>query len=188
MPNVPWAGPNTRYAISAAIRTGWRSPIIVWWRWKTDKVVFRWRDSEHKIKMRPALDEFLRRFFLRVLPRGSWISRITFARGRKHWRSASSDPASHLRPPKAFSDAPGSLQLPPAMLAAGISKRIRSRVQAGSLQVALSKKLRPQASGAYSKLTWPKRFRYSPRTFQPRTKLRKWPAPVTIAVAITVLA
>ena len=29
-------------------------------------------------------------------------------------------PASHLRPPKAFSDAPGSLQIPPALLAAGI--------------------------------------------------------------------
>src|SRR5215831_7479831 len=37
------------------------------------KVVFRWRDSAHKNKkrlMRLALDEFLRRFFLHVLPRG----------------------------------------------------------------------------------------------------------------------
>jgi hypothetical protein len=36
-------------------------------------VVFRWRDSAHKNKkrlMRLALDEFLRRFFLHVLPRG----------------------------------------------------------------------------------------------------------------------
>jgi hypothetical protein len=37
------------------------------------EVVFRWRDSAHKNKkrlMRLALDEFLRRFFLHVLPRG----------------------------------------------------------------------------------------------------------------------
>jgi hypothetical protein len=37
------------------------------------QVVFRWRDSAHKNKkrqMRLALDEFLRRFFLHVLPRG----------------------------------------------------------------------------------------------------------------------
>jgi Putative transposase len=36
-------------------------------------VVFRWRDSAHKNKkrlMRLTLDEFLRRFFLHVLPRG----------------------------------------------------------------------------------------------------------------------
>jgi len=37
------------------------------------EVVFRWRDSAHKNKkrlMRLALDEFLRRFFLHVLPKG----------------------------------------------------------------------------------------------------------------------
>jgi hypothetical protein len=37
------------------------------------EVAFRWRDSAHKNKkrlMRLALDEFLRRFFLHVLPRG----------------------------------------------------------------------------------------------------------------------
>jgi hypothetical protein len=37
------------------------------------EVVFRWRDSAHKNKkrlMRLPLDEFLRRFFLHVLPRG----------------------------------------------------------------------------------------------------------------------
>ena len=37
------------------------------------EVVFRWRDSAHKNKkrlMRLALDEFLRRFFLHVLPEG----------------------------------------------------------------------------------------------------------------------
>jgi hypothetical protein len=37
------------------------------------EVVFRWRDSAHKNKkrlMRLALEEFLRRFFLHVLPRG----------------------------------------------------------------------------------------------------------------------
>ena len=37
------------------------------------EVVFRWRDSAHKNKkrlMRLALDEFLRRFCLHVLPRG----------------------------------------------------------------------------------------------------------------------
>ena len=37
------------------------------------EVVFRWRDSAHRNKkrlMRLALDEFLRRFFLHVLPRG----------------------------------------------------------------------------------------------------------------------
>jgi len=37
------------------------------------QVVFRWRDSAHKNKkrlMRLELDEFLRRFFLHVLPRG----------------------------------------------------------------------------------------------------------------------
>ena len=37
------------------------------------EVVFRWRDSAHKNKkrlMRLALDEFLRRFFLHVLPTG----------------------------------------------------------------------------------------------------------------------
>jgi hypothetical protein len=37
------------------------------------EVVFRWRDSTHKNKkrlMRLALEEFLRRFFLHVLPRG----------------------------------------------------------------------------------------------------------------------
>jgi len=40
---------------------------------ENDEVVFRWRDSAHKNKkrlMRLALDEFLRRFFLHVLPRG----------------------------------------------------------------------------------------------------------------------
>jgi hypothetical protein len=37
------------------------------------EVAFRWRDSAHKNKkrlMRLPLDEFLRRFFLHVLPRG----------------------------------------------------------------------------------------------------------------------
>jgi hypothetical protein len=37
------------------------------------EVIFRWRDSAHHNKkrlMRLALDEFLRRFFLHVLPRG----------------------------------------------------------------------------------------------------------------------
>src|SRR5262245_64690416 len=40
---------------------------------ESGEVVFRWRDSAHKNKkrlMRLALDEFLRRFFLHVLPRG----------------------------------------------------------------------------------------------------------------------
>ena len=40
---------------------------------KDGEVVFRWRDSAHHNKkrlMRLALDEFLRRFFLHVLPRG----------------------------------------------------------------------------------------------------------------------
>ncbi len=42
-------------------------------RLEDGQVVFRWRDSAHKNKkrlMRLALDEFLRRFFLHVLPRG----------------------------------------------------------------------------------------------------------------------
>jgi len=40
---------------------------------KDGEVLFRWRDSAHhnkKRRMRLALDEFLRRFFLHVLPRG----------------------------------------------------------------------------------------------------------------------
>jgi hypothetical protein len=53
------------------------------------QVVFRWCDSAHKNKkrlMRLALDEFLRRFFLHVLPRG--FVRIRHFGFFAHWRRA----------------------------------------------------------------------------------------------------
>jgi hypothetical protein len=46
--------------------------------------VFRWRDSAHHNKkrlMRLVLDEFLRRFFLHVLPRGIDIGAFQFVPG-----------------------------------------------------------------------------------------------------------
>ena len=57
------------------------------------QVVFRWRDSAHKNKkrlMRLALDEFLRRFFLHVLPRG--FVRIRHFGFLSHGRRAESLP------------------------------------------------------------------------------------------------
>ena len=53
------------------------------------EVAFRWRDSAHKNKkrlMRLALDEFLRRFFLHVLPRGFVrIRHFGFFAHRRRW-------------------------------------------------------------------------------------------------------
>jgi hypothetical protein len=72
MPNVPSEG-RTRLTVSRLLhhRVAISNHRLV--ALEGRPVVFRWRDSAHKNKkrlMQLALDEFLRRFFLHVLPRG----------------------------------------------------------------------------------------------------------------------
>ena len=60
-------------AISAATPIAWPSPIIACWPSTQERVTFRWKDYAHggkQGKMTLGATEFLRRFFLHVLPRG----------------------------------------------------------------------------------------------------------------------
>ena len=71
--NHPSAAPTMCSSISAVTPTASPSPTIDWYRWPTDQVTFRWRDSaDHNQQklMTVSLDKFLRRFLLHLLPKG----------------------------------------------------------------------------------------------------------------------
>ena len=73
MPSLPSAAPNMSCAISAVTPTAWPSATTPHRLRRQERVSFRWRDYAHGGKQRVMpLDaaEFLRRFFLHVLPRG----------------------------------------------------------------------------------------------------------------------
>src|SRR5712692_1914983 len=73
MPSRPWVVRCRCCAIWAATPIGWPFPIIDYWRSMQSASPFRWKDYAHggkQGKMTLMVAEFLRRFFLHVLPKG----------------------------------------------------------------------------------------------------------------------